>query len=99
MKIYDLVKDLLVKHPGLRDSDQLLIWNVWGVGGYLIDADYGRRTIDKSTFLQATHPESITRARRMVQQDFPYLRSSREIQKAKDKKEAEKGTFAYRENV
>lgn len=98
MKTYDLVKELLEKYPALRDSDRLLIWNVWGKLGFL-NSDYGATVIEKSMFMKAPHPETIRRSRADIQRRFPELRSSKAIQKMKNEKAAEKGTHIYREGA
>ena len=93
-KLYDLIKDLLQKYPQLRDSDKLLVWNIWGIEGFL-----GEGLITKSNYLEGTSSESITRCRRKIQENFPELRSSKEVQAVKNDKQDEKGTFIYREKV
>lgn len=96
MKTYDLVKDLLIKYPAMRDSDRLLIWNVWGRRGYLTVED-NTSIIRKESFMTATSPESIRRCRQKIQENFPELRSSKKVQEEKDKIADQKGTHIYRE--
>lgn len=100
-KIYDLVYHLLVKYPQLRDSDKLLIWNVWGRNGYIdkFNTEMGETYIMRSNFLEATSPESIRRCRQKIQETHPELRSSKAIQAEKDKLAAQKGTHIYREEI
>jgi hypothetical protein len=94
MKLYDVVLKLLIDYPKLRDSDRLLIWNVWGVLGYLHEGK-----ISRSSFMLGPHTESIRRVRQKIQEKYPDLGSSDSVQSAKDEKEDEKGTFVYREKV
>lgn len=94
MKLYDRVKKLLEDYPKLRDSDRLLIWNVWGMEGLVHDG-----VITKENFLKAPHTESIRRVRQKIQEQHPNLQSSPEVQKAKKTKEKKKGNFVYKEEV
>ena len=96
MKIYDVVKDLLVQHPKLRDSDRLLIWNVWNFTGHL---STDGRSISLEDFKVAPHMESIRRVRQKIQEQFPELKSSKPIQEMKDSKEAWGGNFVFQEQL
>lgn len=91
-KLYDCVKDLLMKYPKLRDSDRLLIWNVYGIGGYIKNG-----TISREDFLRAPHTESIRRVRQKIQEQHPQLQSSLAVHQAKKEKEKQKGNFVYQE--
>ena len=93
-RLYDQVKELLEKYPSMRDSDRILVWNVWGFQGYVKSG-----SISRSDFFKAANTESIRRVRQKIQEKFPALRSSKEVQKMKDEKEKEKGTFVYREDL
>lgn len=90
MKVYDLVKKLLTEHPELRNSDKRLIWKVWETQG--LSTTY----ITKQDFMdKAELPESIRRARQLVVAQHPSLKGF----VRNTKKEASKGTFAFRERV
>lgn len=90
MKIYDLIKKLLTEYPELRNSDKRLIWKVWETQGL------ANTYITKQDFLdKAELPESIRRARQLVVAQHPELKGST----VNSKKEATKGTFAFRERV
>jgi len=91
-KTYDLVKEILVDFPDCRNSDKRLLWEFWKRCGLTFG-----ETIGYSDFMRATSSESVTRARRKVQEHFPELGSNKAVQKEKDKKEDQKGTFVYRE--
>lgn len=90
--IYDLVKSLLETYPKLRDSDKLLLWNVWGELGYIYEG-----TLSRQDFLLAPTPETITRCRRKIQELHPELQSSPEVKQAKKSKEDTRGTYIFRE--
>jgi len=95
-KMYILVKELLEEKPARRDSDKLLTWAVLYKMGY---ADgYHIRFQD---FLDKGFPafESITRARRKVQENNPDLRASKRVQEMRKLKESKKGFFAFHEEV
>ena len=94
MTIYDLVFKLLTERPALRDSDKKLIWSVWITQGKVIGGK-----IMMEDYLSSEIEESITRARRMVQNDHPELKASPIVQEMRDKKEEDKGTFIYREKI
>lgn len=94
MKLYDRVKLLLERYPQLRDSDRLLIWNVWGAEGLIKDG-----SITRSDFLIAPHMESIRRVRQKIQEQYPQLQSSPGVAQAKKLKAKKKGTFIYQETV
>lgn len=99
MKLYDIVINLLIDHPVLRDSDRRLIWNVWHRQG-LINMDEGTDTyITKANFLKAASTESIRRCRQKIQEERPELGPSAYVKEARRKKQADKGTFIYRENI
>ena len=94
VKTYNIVKKLLEKHPELRDSDKELIWTLLELQGKVYE---GR--VSKKGFLSAVSAESVTRARRKVQEKYPELQSSEWIQRRREEKEKEKGNFVYREEV
>lgn len=96
MKIYDLVKMLLERYPELRGNDKLLIWNVWGHKGYLINTDTGTG-INKDFFMIATSTESIRRCRQKIQEKHPELRADKFIQDRRKEIENQRGTHIYRE--
>lgn len=95
VKLYVLVEKLLRSNPELRDSDRLLIWEIWKLQGIV-----SMGTISMTAFVQkAQLPENIRRTRQKIQEKYPELRSSFSIQTAKKEKQAQKGTFVYREKV
>lgn len=88
MSTYDRVKELLVKNPKLRDSDKQLIWEIW----------FGEREmimVSKFDFMKLESAESITRARRKVQEIHPELRASKEVEAEREWKEDLKGNFIF----
>jgi hypothetical protein len=98
-KLYDLIKQLLTDYPQMRDSDKVLIWEVWGRLGFVTRDLYWGSVLTSEKFWDATSPESIRRCRQKIQEKHPELRSSKKVQEAKDRKEATKSTFIYREPV
>ena len=102
MKLYDVVKNLLISYPELRNSDRKLIWAVcWKKQLVQVDAKgfKGLSRMLYMNFLQAPAFESITRARRKIQELYPELRSTKQVIKERRKKELTKGTFVYREKL
>lgn len=98
MKLYDQVKDLLVKYPELRSSDKKLLWAVWTRKG-LVTESGNYRAICKEDFYKSPSSESVTRARRKVQENFPALQATPQVQDQRNIKEQTKGTFVYREET
>lgn len=99
-KLYDKIKTLLKMYPDFRDSDKKLFWDICKRKG-LIQSTYVMdnvtERITKQDFMYAPAFESVSRARRKVQENHPELRSSKEVQKNKDIKESKKGFFSYHE--
>ena len=94
VKLYDKIKTLLQMFPEFRDSDSKLIWDILERKQLTRDG-----FISKQNFLAAPNFKSISRARRMVQADFPELKASKSVQRLRDKKQDTKGTFSYREEI
>lgn len=101
MKLYDTVKMILVKYPYTRNSDKRLIWFVWSykqaIQHYVKEPRISR--ILFMDYMNMPSSESITRARRKVQENHPELRSTKPVQDLKDAKELTKGTFVFREEL
>lgn len=90
MKLYDKIKKLLIENPDYRSSDQRLMWRVWE------DEGCATEVMSKHSFLGATTPESITRARRMIQQNHPELQATKRVQNYRKDIQNQKGTHVYR---
>lgn len=83
MKLYDKVKNLLQEHPELRDSDKKLLIEVWKGQG-IINNGY----MNEALFLRsAISAESITRARRKIQEGHMHLRSCEEVEQERKVRE------------
>ena len=91
MKLYDLVKKILEKQPRARSSDKHLIWMVMTYKA----GKTGSFHISLQDFLNCQSFESITRARRKVQENHPELKASSVVEKARKVKEQTKGMFVY----
>tara|TARA_R110002167_G_scaffold48013_2_gene141912 strand:- start:1140 stop:1448 length:309 start_codon:yes stop_codon:yes gene_type:complete len=72
-KQLDLVKFILERSPEARDNDNILLWIVWKKEYPIIDNDIEEF---KKLFISKQLPsmESITRARRKLQEVYPELR-------------------------
>lgn len=64
-----IVEDILGTQPATRDSDQLLILEVWEYQGLYLNDD------QKAAFLMVANPESIRRTRQKFQERSKYLGS------------------------
>lgn len=85
MKIYDIVHELLLKNVSLRNSDLKLIWAVLEKTGKVRN-----NFISYTNFMSSISHESITRARRKVQELHPELKAVKEVE---DKRQERKEKF------
>lgn len=81
MNMYDIVKDILVRYPETRSSDKYLIWEVLRLLGFL---EAGQLTWDR--FRKTPPLESITRARRKVQEMHPELQANETVREIRRQK-------------
>lgn len=78
IKTKDVVKELLIWHPHLRDSDDKLIANIWNMDCKQLGLD--PKTMTAFVILsmlsegKLTSFEAVSRARRRVQEACPELR-------------------------
>lgn len=94
MKLYDLAKSILEKYPPTRNDDNKLIWVILGELGYISNG-----SISKKDFINAPSFESITRARRKIQELNPELDSNEFVKKAREDIANQKGTHIYRNKI
>lgn len=106
MKTYDRVKIILETIPETRNSDKLLIWEYYKADGRIqeMQNQFGvyQEALARNHFLsrKITSTESITRARRKIQEIHPELApTSSVVAKRRSKREKTKGTFVYREDT
>jgi len=92
--IYDVVKEVLEKYPQTRGDDKKLIWVVFGMLGFVDD-----KKITRENFLEAPSCESVTRARRKVQENFPDLNPNEFVLRARKTIEEKRGFHVYHEKV
>ena len=87
---------MLEARPELRNSDDKLLWAVWVELGYATPD-----SIAQSAFFnpQLPAPESITRCRRKLQEQYPHLQATEAVRRGRNVKAQEKGTHIYREIV
>jgi hypothetical protein len=96
MKLYELVKTMLIERPELRDSDKKLIWAVF--------MKVGAANETSMTYYDFTDPkcpstESIRRCRQKIQENHPDLKGSIKVQQLREGIEAQRGTHIYREEL
>lgn len=95
-KIYDIVKDLLTRIPELRSSDKKLIWAVMSKK-QLVQIGQRIHGLNPMTpiltsrvlfmdYMNSPSFESITRARRRVQERCPELRSKGIVKEKRKRK-------------
>ena len=109
MKIYDLVKNILEENEMARNSDRILIWEAYKKLRLVDTMDcevYGsnetkaEEIICRHTFVNSKIPsmESITRARRKIQELHPELEATNNaVRTRRRQKQKSKGTFIFRE--
>jgi tRNA G37 N-methylase TrmD len=85
MKLYDLVKEILENHSQTRSSDKALIWEVLRRRSCLrADSLSEEGVLDYNGFTKAPTFESITRARRKVQEVHPELQAVEEVRRVRE---------------
>jgi hypothetical protein len=94
MTVYEIVKYLLTTFPETRDSDKKLLLHYYKGKKVIVDGVF-----NEALFMTAVPEESITRARRKIQEKYPYLSASPEIEQQRMFKAEQRGTFIYRETV
>lgn len=99
-KLYDTVKRIMEQHPVARNSDKALMWFVWQLKGHVILSEQkGQSYISWINFANCESPESITRARRKVQELHPELGATKPIAQARRKKAETGGNFVFHQTV
>tara|TARA_R110002020_G_scaffold34706_4_gene105438 strand:+ start:1205 stop:1522 length:318 start_codon:yes stop_codon:yes gene_type:complete len=78
MKTKEIIKNLLIKYPNLKDSDNKLIANYWNLELKNKNKDIDNMTASDLLSMyassQLTNTESIRRMRAKLQEDYPELR-------------------------
>lgn len=92
VKIYDFIKKLLERDPDLRGSDKKLFWEILERRGHL-----NASCLTRGEFLKAPSFETISRARRKVQENHPELLPTRSVTNRRKYIQKQKGTHVYRE--
>ena len=75
--VLEEVREFLIKHPVLRDSDERLMANIWAK--HLGDPSYvnGDDILKMLANKELPSYESISRCRRKIQQSTPHLRGEK----------------------
>lgn len=95
MKLYDKVKQLLTDNPELRDSDKKLLTKVWKEQGIITNGYF-----NEALFLRSgISAESVTRARRKVQEHHSDLKGHSEVVKERKVREEKFGMFTFGQEV
>jgi len=73
-KVYDVLKEMLVNKPELRNSDKKLAWEFWSKQGAIKNG-----FLSKEDFLSgAENYETIRRCRQKIQETYPELVGNRD---------------------
>ena len=94
VKTFDLVKSILESDPNTRDDDFELIWCV--AREYDLTRCTFTNTIVEWRKRKLPSFESLTRARRKVQEMYPSLRASDKVSEARAEQEREYADFYRR---
>lgn len=89
-----MVKTLLKTYPETRNSDNLLVWKYAYVMGRTTLSNF----ISRGEFMKLPY-ETITRARRMIQNEYPELQATEGVRAKRAEKRRSKGTFTFREEM
>lgn len=93
--MYDSVKKILTEVEQTRGDDKLLIWNVYDSMGYLDE----EKKLAYRRFKDCPTPETITRARRKVQELNPELQPNKWILNKRRERASKKGFFVFNEKT
>jgi hypothetical protein len=91
MKLYDRVKKMLELDHRLRSDDKALLWS--------LTPRHDSYVMTKEEFMSAPTYESVTRARRKVQELHPELQAVKSVRIARMKKELNFPSFVFREEL
>lgn len=95
-KTYDKVLDILIRFPETRNSDKILLVKFWIGEGVIQDTGlFETYSFNMLDFSEATSAESVTRARRKVQELHPELRPNNKVAQYRKEIENTKGTFIF----
>ncbi len=88
--VLEEVREFLIKHPVLRDSDERLMANIWAK--HLGDPSYvnGDDILKMLANKELPSYESISRCRRKIQQSTPHLRGEKWEERHKRAKKIKK---------
>lgn len=95
MKVYDRVKDILIRSPQTRNDDKPLIWQFWMEQ---MGKDKSFSLITFKEFMKCTHPETIRRTRQKIQEVHPELGPSESVEAGRAEKESWGGNFVFYED-
>ena len=88
--VMDRVKWLLERYPHLRDSDNKLVANIWHQELHKIDDVYPFTFLEAYAEGKITTADSITRARRKIQELHPELRGENYNKRHNEEKKVRK---------
>jgi len=98
MKLYDRVKQILEVNKQARNSDKVLIWEVFRETGTVI-TDGAGGILNFNKWMNSISTESIRRCRQKIQELHPELQADNVIQTYRKGIQKQKGTHVFRETV
>ena len=96
-QMMDNVKELLTNWTSIRDNDEKLMANIWGmfIGEKDLDNMSGRDLLSALSHGTLPSYESISRCRRKLQEEYPYLRGNQWHQRHKRARTIKKEMPSY----
>lgn len=94
MKLYDRVLKILTENKMARNSDKVLIWEVFSETGTVNNG-----VIDFDKWMNSISTESVRRCRQKIQELHPELQADNVIQTYRKGIEKQKGTHVFRETI
>lgn len=86
-KVESVVKAVLTSHPDARDDDFILINRAYAHFKFDVGSTYFDDIMTKHKAYHLPSFESITRARRKLQAEYPELRASRQAQAVREQEQ------------
>lgn len=97
------IRGLLLNYPKCKDSDEYLCATLWGFEVMRYYGTHDIETVSSKELLyllmagRLTHPESVMRTRRKLQEEHPDLRGKSYIERHKNVKKVKKD-LGYKQN-
>lgn len=102
MKLYDRVLKILTENKMARNSDKVLIWEVFKETGTVSSRFRTQQLnglIDFDAWMDSVSTESVRRCRQKIQELHPELQADNVVQTYRKGIQKQKGTHVFRETI